>query len=304
LDVIIYMMTFLTPHDLALTSRLSKYFQDVAESDQVWKSLYVRHMEEPSLPSPSVSTEDEEGNGLCVDHSQQCSWKMRYRRSREWQWDSSLRGKASPLKVDHMNRTVSRPSQEGINPIVRTTKPFTRYRNYVEIIIERVGTWFRCGVADTEVALDDGNLLGGQGQGVNIGYCKSGSLYYSYYGHMNKKITSIDVRKRIVSGCRLGIHWDPDTHKFGFYFDGELVESLQLLGKPIPTSSNSSAKNGNPQWEDLALYPTVQLSYTSQVTINHKYCHRPPTIPTSSSKEASQDILGSVGELDASAMEV
>lgn len=86
------------------------------------------------------------------------------------------------------------------------------YRNYVEIVVEQVGTWFRWGIADSgknwsyftipatrdplpsllnflDVALDDGNLLGGQSQGIlNIGYCKSGYIYYSYRGSIGKKV--------------------------------------------------------------------------------------------------------------------
>jgi len=270
-------MTFLQPFELALTARLNKHFNELSECDHIWKLLYLSHLQAPSFGSVQTQSRggDEEGNGQSEESD--LSWKTRYRLSREWQWDRSPSGKAIPLEVSNMHRTVSRPSQDGINPIVRTTKPFTKYRNYIEIIVEEVGTWFRCGVADVGVALDDGNLLGGQGQGTfNMGYCKSGSIYYSFRGKMDKTLPSPDVRKRVVSGCRIGIHWDQPNRTFFFYFDGQLIASLELTHREELTS--------------IDLFPTIQLSYTSKVTIHHKFCHKPSfALPGADQVSASTD---------------
>jgi hypothetical protein len=249
-------------------------------------------LELPSLLD--TSKEDEECNGLASPDIGDLTWKKRYQLSREWQWETSSTGKSAPLKVHSMCRTVSRPSQEGINPIVRTTKPFTSYRNFIEIIVEEVGTWFRCGVADTAVALDDGNLLGGQTNSFNIGYCKSGSIYYHFSGRMDKKSPSTDLRKRVSPGCRVGIHYDIEHKQFHFFFNGQLIQSLEFThDSDIPSQP---------------LYPTVQLSYSTRITIHHRYCHRESNssnnnsnIATKHEEEACADFMDVTSEeVDAS----
>jgi len=266
-DVLVYMMTFLDPYDLAQVSRLSKRFNGLADADQIWKSLYVRDLEYSKAGTTHLTGDKEVHPG--GEEDQKTLWKTRYRLSREWQWDTSRSGKSLSLQVNNLGRTVSRPSQEGINPLVRTTKPFTAYRNYIEFIVEDVGNWFRCGVADTNVILDDGNLLGGQLQSFNIGFCKSGSIYYSYKHQMDKKTPCVAARKRILGGSRVGIQYEEAQDTFYFYFDGQLVESLQLS----PATSTKKSKE---------IFPAVQLSYSSGVTINHKFCHRStPTLPES-----------------------
>jgi len=232
----------------------------------------LRHFELQCAP-----VGDEEENGKWVGNERRSSWKMRYKLSTEWRWETSPTGKAPPLNVSNRSRTVGRPSQDGINPIVRTSKPFTRARNYIEIVVEEVGSWFRCGVADPAVLLDDGNLLGGQNHSFNIGYCKSGSIYSCYSGKMEKKLPAIEIRKRVVSGCRLGIQWDQDQRTFFFYFDGVLVESVSFLFPETATSN---------------LFPTVQLSYCSQVSINPKSYHRSvPQVFDSGAMDVSGEIV-------------
>lgn len=165
----------------------------------------------------------------------------------EWRWSTEDNGRADVLQVSSDGKVCWRPSYSGINPCIRTSKPFTKHRNYIEIKLEVVGDWFRFGVADQKIVLSNAPLLGLQHNSLNVALCRNG-INCSVGLDL---IRSENWRTEIGQGSVMGIKYDAFEHKFFFLVDGFLYGTV-AVPETVPIEM---------------LYPTLQISYSTRVKI-------------------------------------
>jgi len=136
-----------------------------------------------------------------------------------------------------------RPKDVGINPVVRTTLPFSKYRNFFEVTVVDCRGWMRIGIADMSIwlkywipinwKLDGCNyLLGNQAKCCNLGVSEAGTIYFPSQSQIN----CAAYRK----GGSISFFWK-ENNELEIALDGEKKSmyntSKQLQnGKYVPNS--------------------------------------------------------------------
>jgi len=280
IEILGEILLFLGPKDLGRLACCSRTFYNIACQEYLWKRLFCFLSGSASFLSSSHF------KVLSIDPNF-FSWKDLYKQSTEWKWDSL--SKSEVLKVSHCELVVSRTEPTGINPCIRTTKCFSKIRNYIEIELLQIGDWFQLGIADDSVHMNDGDILCHQGTNQNrfsVAYGKWGSLAFpstrsSLVTRYQAATTTITTEKQRMEGDVLGIQWLEKTSEFLFFWNSKLYETLKIKENYLKHSSNGSqttnilTEEGNSiSIEDLKLYPTAQISFGTQLRIRTTSAHR------------------------------
>jgi len=225
-DIFILIISFCQISDISSIARVNKYFLRFTETDSgLWRIL----------------CQFTELNSYDIDPK--LSWKENFKQSRGWKFDNGIANKSELLHLSPDRLTVTRPGDFGNNPSVRTTKTFSKYRNYFEVLVNSAGHWIRLGMASKNIELQDALLLGDQSVYSNLGVSGLGGV--SYY----------DQRHQYENSGGFG-----DGQVVSFYWNhAKKVIEISVDGSKIATINTS--------YEMDKIYPTVSISYKGEVTI-------------------------------------
>jgi len=135
LDIIYYIFTFLKAEELGKIAQLNKKWKKYSEINIIWKQLYFLELND------YINSKNQE-----LLNINNINWKELYRKAKEWQFDQF--NKLSCLTLCNNNLTVYRSTTSGCNPLIMTSKPFSKSRNYIQFSFDSIGSWLRIGIVD------------------------------------------------------------------------------------------------------------------------------------------------------------
>ncbi|PRP89703.1 hypothetical protein PROFUN_00045 [Planoprotostelium fungivorum] len=254
-QVLSHLLTFLSGKELLTLGLCNKEFYMLMKDQHIWQTLYMT----------------EHGNSL-ITVVEGYSWKSRYKRVVEWQWNQQQC--SADLTITPNGMTVLRSSIRGDSPTCQAIQNFTARRNTFQVFVERLGPWISFGISSRKIILDNASVVGAQSHLINVAmYHKGGALTVALIIVPHHRLTSsangkveirhngesdvIKVKSPIKEGTRVMVRvWKGTVY---FYNRGREVASLPIPGRETETE------------DERTFYPTVSLSCGTVVTIQPKF---------------------------------
>jgi len=183
-------------------------------------------------------------------HEHNINWKQYFKELSLWTWDESKR--AECFVLSNRNTSVSRPSG-GSNPVIYVSKPFTRLHHKISFRVDEFDDWAGIGLADEDMVLDGGSVLGSQDSGINSSVFTQGgtSLKMRHKTHSEGERS---LTKQLAAGVVVTVDIDFNVPEVKYYLDGEMVGKCDL------TPSQDPLRQGK-------LFPAVAFARGTAISI-------------------------------------
>jgi len=189
---------------LSTLSRSCKRLNKCCGSEILWKALVCELELQPST---------------LQDKKQNESWKEYYRKITEWKWNSKK--KAVELVVSLDGKCASRPTSLGSNPAIVATLPFTKTRNFFEVLLEQLGDWICVGVATRKLKVDGGGVL-------SRGFFYQGTSKLQSAMSVTTEIDGVRIPDLKI-GDTVGIAVDVEKNMMSFSLNGRHLQFGKLF---------------------------------------------------------------------------
>eukprot|EP00027_Filamoeba_sp_ATCC50430_P013763 CAMPEP_0168564052 /NCGR_PEP_ID=MMETSP0413-20121227/13019_1 /TAXON_ID=136452 /ORGANISM="Filamoeba nolandi, Strain NC-AS-23-1" /LENGTH=184 /DNA_ID=CAMNT_0008595657 /DNA_START=232 /DNA_END=786 /DNA_ORIENTATION=+ len=161
--------------------------------------------------------------------------------------------KADAILLSENFKTASRP-EGGSNPVVLTTKPFTRNHNKYSAKLDAFGEWVGFGLSDERIKLNDSSILGQQSGCLNGALFQQGGTNIKMRYSTSSSSESEKGVKRFGVGDVITVEADFDSIEVKYYVNGKNVGASSL----------------EPVKQDLLqgkLFPAIDISKDTRVTL-------------------------------------
>jgi len=133
-----------------------------------------------------------------------------------WEWDYSK--KSTAVQITSNNLSASRPTADGNNPAILSTRPLNKYNPHFRIQVETIGTWVGIGVVDTNFTLNGGAIIGNQKDCVNSSYFYQNSASLKLEAETEKNVDT-----KIEAGNIIDVYVDFDNDKILYWNNSEFL---------------------------------------------------------------------------------
>mmetsp|Transcript_5029 Transcript_5029/g.7067 ORF Transcript_5029/g.7067 Transcript_5029/m.7067 type:complete len:171 (+) Transcript_5029:94-606(+) len=161
-DLLFQIFTFLNPKEIGPLGACCHILCNILNEERLWIFYCKREISDFEQKRKQIEKHIQDSNG---------TWKNFFK-TQGWTFSSTL--KASVLVLSNNDKTVSRPTAEGSNPVVMCSRPFSPWHCKYSVKIDYFegGGWLAIGFCDETIQFNQGGVLGYQ---PNKGYpLKSG----------------------------------------------------------------------------------------------------------------------------------
>jgi len=248
-DILFCIFTFIEPDQLQPLWVICSKFASILNEDRLWIFYVSRDYQPEEFPEKRKEIE-------AYLHENHTSWKNYYKDQNSWAWSKTI--KAEAILLSKKYKTASRPTGEGSNPVVLTTKPFAPGRNKISVKAEHVGNWIGIGFCDENIVLNNDSVLGSQSQRLNSSFFhQSGTslrLVYPPSAQVTPTSQELPVTDPIVSGDVVALEVDFTQVSVSYFLNEKFIGKFDL------TPIEKELRKGK-------IFPAVNISQSTVVSL-------------------------------------